>query len=63
MKIKALFEKMWISVTVKKKKKKQQTDFTTSRETCWQTDTAYLLYLHPTTAIGAKISNAHAFIY
>lgn len=28
-----------------------------------QTDTIYLVYLYPTTAITAKISNAHAFIY
>lgn len=29
----------------------------------WQTDTLYLLDLYPTTAISAKISNVHAFIY
>lgn len=29
----------------------------------WQTDILYLFYLSPTTAITAKISNAHAFIY
>lgn len=29
----------------------------------WQTDTMCLLHLYPTTAIAAKISNAHAFIY
>lgn len=29
----------------------------------WQTDTLHLLYLYPSTAIAAKICNAHAFIY